>query len=228
MGNPHEYLLQEYKISIDKLVPLTPQTIVDEAKKLYEELSKNPAVTEQQIRQALVLIGRKEFPYRKAYQELCATDEEQRLQVEVFKRLEPAIAEKVKKSTSHGVHVLDYVNSKLFERELEATERYQVEQAILLAHDVLNKQCDERAQERQQNFSTLVDQWQKYADKLQQMIDQLRGLAERSPDNASEIIGKADQLEEGWSIVERDPSENEVKHELETWMAVLEESEEEG
>jgi hypothetical protein len=228
MSHPHEYLLQEYKISIDKLVPLTPPEIVEEAKKIYEDLAANPAATEKQIHQALVLIGRKEYPYRKAYVELCAGDEEQRLQAEVLKRLEGPIAEKLKKMTDNGVHVMDYVNSKLFERDLEATERYQVEQAILAAHDVLNKQCDDRAKERQQNFDELVVHWKAEADRLQNMIDQLKGMAERDPMYADEIRGKADQFEEGWSIVERDPLEEEIKQEIAHWTTVLEEADAQG
>lgn len=228
MPHPHEYLLQEFKISIDKLVPLTPPEVVEEAKKLYEELSASDTVTERQIRQALILIGKKEFPYRKAYLELCAQDEEQRLQTEVVKRLEGTVAEKVQKMVESGVHIMDYVNSKLFERDLEATERYQVEQAILAAHDVLNKQCDERAKERQQNFDELVARWKQEEDRLQQLIDQLRGMAERDMSYADEIKGKADQFEEGWSIVERDPSEDEIKQEIAHWTTVLEEADEQG
>lgn len=215
-------------MSIDKLVPLTPPEIIDEAKRLYNELSSNEAATERQIRQALILIGKKEYPYRKAYLELCANDEEQRLQAEVMKRLEGPVGDKVKVMIDSGVHVLDYVNSKLFERDLEPTERYQVEQAILAAHDVLDKQCDERAKERQQNFDELVLRWRAEQERLQQLIDQLRGLAERDPASADEIRGKADQLEEGWSIVERDPSEEEIKKEIENWTAVLEEADQAG
>lgn len=228
MSHPHQYLLQEYKVSIDKLVPLTPPEVIDEAKRLYEELSANEAASEKQIKQALILIGRKEYPYRKAYIELCAADEEKRLQEEVLKRLEGSILEKVQKMVDSGVHIQDYVNSKLFERDLEATERYQVEQAILLAHDVLNKQCDERAKERQQNFDELVGRWKQYQEKLQQMIDQLRGMAERDLTYAEEIRGKADQFEEGWSIVERDPSEEEIRQEIAHWTTVLEEADEQG
>ena len=228
MSHPHEYLLQEFKISIDKLVPLTPPAVVEEAKKLYDELSTNQAATEKQIQQALILIGRKEYPYRKAYIELCAGDEEQRLQAEILNKLEGTIAEKVKTMVDSGVHVQDYVNSKLFERDLESTERYQVEQAILAAHDVLNKQCDERAKERQQNFEELVQRWTAEEERLQQMIEQLRGMAERDITYADEIRGKAEQFEEGWSIVERDPSEDEIKQEIAHWTTVLEEADEQG
>ena len=140
MSHPHDYLLQEYKISIDKLVPLTPPEIRAEAKNLYDQLAADSAVTEKQITQALILIGKQEYPYRKAYEELCAQDEEQRLQTEVLKRLDGNVLAKVKDMTDSGVHILDYVDSKLFERDLEATERYQVEQAILVAHDAINRQ----------------------------------------------------------------------------------------
>ncbi len=228
MSHSHAYLLQEFKISIDKLVPLTPPEIIEEAEKIYAELSVNPAATEKQISQALILIGRKEYPYRKAYVELCAQDEEKRLQAEILQRLEGTIAEKVKKMVDSGVHVMEYVGSKLFERDLQATERYQVEQAILLAHDVLNKQCDERAKERQQSFEELVVRWKTEEERLQQMIDQLKGMAERDMTYADEIRGKAEQFEEGWSIVERDPLEEEIKQEIAHWTTVLEEADEQG
>jgi hypothetical protein len=226
MPNPHDHLLQEYKISIDKLVPLTPLEVVQEAKRLYDQLSADATVTEKQITQALILIGKKEYPYRKAYEELCAQDEEQRLQVEVLKRLEGSVLTKVKDMTDNGVHILDYVASKLFERDLEATERYQVEQAILVAHDVINRQCDERAKERQKNFDDLVARWKTEQERLQQMIDQLKAMAERDPAYAPEILGKAEQLEEGWSIVERDPQEAEIRADLEHWRSLLEDAEE--
>lgn len=226
MSHPHDYLLQEYKISIDKLVPLTPPEIRAEAKNLYDQLAADSAVTEKQITQALILIGKQEYPYRKAYEELCAQDEEQRLQTEVLKRLDGNVLAKVKDMTDSGVHILDYVDSKLFERDLEATERYQVEQAILVAHDAINRQCDERAQERQKNFHDLVSRWQSEQARLQQLIDQLKSLAERDPAYAAEILGKAEQFEEGWSIVERDPQADEIQAELEHWRTVLEDAEE--
>ncbi len=228
MPHPHEYLLQEFKISIDKLVPLTPPEVTEEAHKFYDELALDEGATDKQIRQALVLIGRKEYPYRKAYVELCARDEEQRLQVEILKRLAGPIGDKVKRMTESGVHVMDYVNSKLFERELEATERYQVEQAILLAHDVLNQQCEQRAKERQQNFEALVAHWQAEQARLELMINQLRGLAERDLTYADEIRNKADQFDEGWSVVERDPLEEELKQEIAHYTMVLEEAEQQG
>lgn len=228
MAHPHEYLLQEYKISIDKLVPLTPSEVISEAEKLYGELSQDESASERQIRQALIHIGKKEFPYRKAYEELCAGDEERRLEAAALQKLDEPVKAKLKPLLENGVHLTDFANSKLFETNLESDERYRVEQAILEAHDVVGRECDDRAKERAESYETLVATWKKKQEDMQKMIDQLRSMAERNPESANEIIGKADQFEEGWSIVERDPSEEELKKEIENWAAVMEEHEAEG
>jgi len=225
MSHPHEYLLNEYKLSIEKLVPLTPNELVLEANKIYNELMANESATERQILQALILIGKKEYPYRKAYQELCASDEEKRLEESAYNKLDAELAAKIKKVTEHGVHLTDYVKSKLFESDLSADERLRVENAILEAHDIVGRQCDERAHERQQNFNQLVEHWTKEQERIQGAIDHLRSMASRDERWKAEITGKTDQFEEGWSIVERDPVEDEIMKEIENWSTVLEEEE---
>lgn len=223
MSHDHQYLLDEYRLSLQKLVPLTPPEVIEEAHRLEKELSENEHATERQIQQALIEIGKKEYPYRKAYEALCATDEEKRFEAAAYAKMDGAIAEKVKAVTSHGVHLSDYVNSKLFESQLEPDERYHVEQAILAAHDVVNKQCDERANERKEKFSTLVAAWSAKRDEIQRLIEELRNMAGRSSELAGEIVAKADAFEEGWSIVSRDPEEKEVREALASFATQLEE-----
>lgn len=225
MDHPHGYLLSEFRIAIDKLVPLAPRELHDEAEKIYAELAGDMAATERQISQAMAHIGRKEYPYRKAYQEICAGDEEQRLQKAALNLLEGDIKEKVEKVTAHGVSIHDYANSKLFERDLAPEERYRVEQAILQAHDAVNRQCDERAKERQTNFEALVQRWREHETKVQTLINHLRELADRAPEYASEIRAKADELEEGWSVVERDPTEEAVRAEIAHYAEVIAQAE---
>jgi len=227
MSHPHEYLLKEYAIAIERLVPLTPEPIIEEAKKLYETLAADENASERQIRQALIYIGKKEYPYSKAYEALCAGDEETRLQAAALQKIDAEIVGKMKPALDSGVHLTDYANSKLFEKDLTSEERYRVEQAILEAHDVIGKQCDDRARERAETYEKLVADARAEQEKMQALIDGLRAMAERDPKWASEIIGKADQFEEGWSIVERDPSLEEIQKEIENWTAVFEEAEDE-
>ncbi|PIX62257.1 hypothetical protein CO057_00465 [Candidatus Uhrbacteria bacterium CG_4_9_14_0_2_um_filter_41_50] len=226
MIHPHQSYLDEFKIAIDKLVPLTPAEIIDEANKLHKELSDDLDATTKQVYQALTLIGRKEFPYRKAYEELCAGDEEQRLQKLVFDRLDETVRQKLISVIKHGVILEDYVRSKLFEEQLSGDERYQVENAILLVDDELDNQCDERAHTRKKTFEELVDRWTKEATRLQSLIDRLRAMGEEDSKWKGEIDSVCDRLEEGWSVVERDPSEEEIIKELEYWNTVLHEVDE--
>lgn len=226
MPHPHQAFLDEFKIAIDKLVPLTPKEIIDEAHFLHKELTESEDATEKQIHQAVTLIGRKEYPYRKAYLEICAGDEEQRLQGQVFERLDDVVRKKIEDITKHGVMLDDFVRSKLFEEKLEPDERYQIENSILLAEEVLNSQCDDRAHKRKMEFEQLVEKWTKESNRLQGLIDSLRKMGEGDAKWMAEINGVADRLEEGWSVVERDPSEEEIKKEMEYWATVLHEGEE--
>lgn len=226
MNHPHQSYLDEFKIAINKLVPLTPPELIEEAKSLHEQLSNDINATEKQIHQALTLIGRKELPYRKAYDALCATDEEQRLQQVVFDRLDPTVKRKVQEMTRHGVILEDYVKSPLFEEQLSGDERFQVTQAIELADEDLDHQCDERAHQRAKKYGELVEYWTKEAARLQGMIDQLRSMGQGDPKWQGEIDSVCDRLEEGWSITERDPSEEEIVKEMEYWNTVLHETDE--
>lgn len=223
MSHPHQSFLDEFAIAIKRMVPLTPKEVIEEAKKLHLELSENEESTEKQIHQALSVIGRKEYPYRKAYEELCAGDEEQRLQSAVFERLDEAVLKKVQEMTKHGVVLEEYVASSLFEEQLEGDERYQVEQAILLADEVLDNQCDDRAHKRKTDYEELVKSHKEKSDELQGKIDQLRAMASEDPKWTGEIEGAASRLEEGWSITEKDPTEVEIIKELEYWNTVLHE-----
>ncbi len=228
MSHPHEYLLKEFQIAIDKLVPLTPPAVKLEAQQLHDELAANENSSEKQIHDALVHVGRKEYPYRQAYHELCADDEEVRLQKLVFDRLEPEVKAKIDAVTQHGVHILDYVKSPLFEDQLTSSERYSVEQAVLLAHDALNSQCSERAVKRQETYEELVAKWQAEEDRLQKQIDLLKMMAERDPKWRDEVLGKVAELEEGWSVTERDPTEEEIKQEIDYFQTVIAEDAEDG
>ncbi|MFA6522104.1 MAG: hypothetical protein WCT24_00735 [Patescibacteria group bacterium] len=221
MDHPHQHFLDEFRIAIDKLVPLIPKELKEEAETLLAELSANPEISERQIHQALVLVGRKEYPYRHAYHELCEGDEEKRLQSIVFERLEPAVRTKIEDVTKNGVMIDDFVASKLFEEQLTAEERHQIEQAIFAAEDVLEHQCNERAEQRKLQYDELVKKYQEQVNRIQGMIDTLKTMAEKDPKWKGEIESVVDRLEEGWSLVERDPEEEEVKKEIESWSAIF-------
>lgn len=227
MPHPHDYFLKEFQCAIEKMRHYAPAEVVTEAQKMHDDLLANPDATEMQIHFALSEIGKKEFPYRKAYHDLCASDEEQRLQSLVFERLDEAVKQKVMEHTKHGVLIDHYVKSKLFEEELTPEERLQIENAVLLAEDVLNSQCDDRAGKRHGQFEELIAKWTAQRDRLQKMIDTLRAMASKGGKWREDILASVNRLEESWSVAEQQVSEEDIKKEVEYWDTVLHEVEEE-
>ncbi len=222
MDHPQQRLLDEFSRVIEHLVPLTPENIKEEAVQWLVELSRNPHATERQIHQALIALGKKEFPYRKAYEALCGTDEEQRFSEAVFHHLPHDLADRIREITKHGVHITDYVQSPLF-LKLPDDERYLVEQALHDAHDVVNRQCGERAEHRGLKFSELVTLWTKKRDVMDGLIVALREMATRDPQHSEEILEKAALFEQGWSVLAKDPEEKEIRSAIASFAQVLEE-----
>lgn len=219
-------MLKNFRVAIEQLVPLTPESIVNEAKQLATDLEGNEAITGEQIRQALVYIGRKEFPYRKAYLELCAGDEEQRLQEIVLKKLQDHVKEHLDPVTKYGVHVLDFVQSSQFDA-LDDETKVAIDNAIREAHDEVNRQCDERAHGRAANYEQLVDSWTVAAERMQKLIELLKDMAERGEEYRDDILDQVRQFENGFSMVEDDPTEEAIEKAIEHWAEVLGESSEE-
>ena len=64
--------------------------------------------------------------------------------------------------------------------------------------------------------------WKKQQEKIAQKIDELRALANKDAKWREEILDKVKTLEEGWSMVERDPELLEVEKEIEYWTQTME------
>lgn len=220
MTHPHQAFLDEMNIAIDKLVPLTPEDIKRRAQELHAKLEATPEVSTKEIHAALVEIGREEYPYRKAYHDLCDTDEEQRLRKLVLERLDEKVKKLLEEAFSYNILLDDFVRSEMFETKLTGEERYQVTNAILLAEETLENQCDDRAHARVGQFEELVEKRKAEVKTLQDRIDLLKRLAQQYPLHADEISVVVDRLEEGWSITNPDPSREEIDKEIEYWQTV--------
>ncbi len=226
MPHSQEELPKEFRRAIEKLVPLTPKEVVDEAVRLANELEANESSTAEQIRQALVYMGRQEFPYRKAYQELCAGDEEARLQEIVIGKIDDVTKSMMEPVTKYGVHILDFVKSSQFDA-LSDDAKVAIDNAMREAHDVVNRQCDERASSRAESYQELVRHWTDEAENIQKMIEVLKDMADRDARYHDEILGRARQLEDGFSMIEEDPSQELVEKEIAHWAGVFGGTEEE-
>lgn len=214
-------LLKEFEVAINKLPPTVPVEIIEEAKKRHAELSGNPEVTDGQIRDALVATGKKEFPYRRAYQDMVGKVSGDRLNEMVVEHVEPNVREKLKKFLDSGVTLEELVKSEMFESQFTGEERYQVQDGILDAEEHIKEETPKAIESRKAEYEKAVEMWKEKQKKMEEKIDELRALASKDEKWKEEILDKVHTIEEGWSIAERDPDLYEIEKEIEYWKGTL-------
>ena len=222
MTLPHQSFLDQFGMAIKMFAPAIPQKIQDQAIALRATLEANPEATEEQIHDALVTIGRAEFPYRHAYQELVGSVGAAELQEMVLDHVEPNVKAKLEQYLANGVSLEEFVKSDVFEHELSAEERYQVQDGVLDAQEHVQEHGPKMLEEKKAEFEALVQKWTEHEQMMQQKIDELKALAGKDAKWKEEILDKVKMFEEGWSVVERDPQLQEIEKEIEYWKGTLE------
>ncbi|MEK7105092.1 MAG: hypothetical protein AAB865_00170 [Patescibacteria group bacterium] len=221
MKHPHQAILDEFQYAIDHLVPTVPSGVAEEAKRLHHELSENPEATEAQIHDALVNIGKQEFPYRRAYQEMMEEPSEEKRTALVLDHLEPEVKVKVETVMKDGVTLEALTKSSIFETDFTSEERYQIEDGILHAADHVKEEMPEVIASNKGKYDGLVESWKEKQKTMEAKIEELRALAGKDDKWREEILDKVKTLEEGWSVVERDPELLEIEKEIEYWQGTM-------
>lgn len=222
MTHPHKALLGEFKYALDHLVPTVPAEVVEEGRRMHQELADNPEASEDQIHDALVKIGKAEFAYRNAYNDMVGKASEAKRVDLVLDHLEPAVKEKVKHLLDSGVALDELVKSGMFETDFTAEERYQVEDGILHAIDHIKEELPKEIEARKAEYDTLVAEWKAKQAKMEEKIEELRALSNKDAKWKDEILDKVKTLEEGWAVTERDPDLLTIEKEIEYWQGTME------
>lgn len=220
MNNDQQKIIKDIQKAMDEFVPVVPIELSNKVKDLIDELEENTQINIQQIQGALIEIGREEYAYRKAYHDLCGTDEEKRLRELVLARVDEVVKEKLEEGFSYNLILDDFMKSPLFEG-MDEEHRSQVRNAILMAEDILEHQCDERANKQRLQFKELVERRKKEVEEMQGKIEFLRDLARTHANHADELLATIDRLESGWSILTKDLKQEDVQKEVEYWQAIL-------
>ncbi len=222
MSHPHQSFLDEFAIAIKKLSPGVPDQVREQAMKLHAELVANLDATEEQIHDALVTVGKAEFAYRRAYNELVGHAGADELKSMVLDHVEPGVKAKLEQYLQNGVLLDELVKSDLFEHEFTAEERYQVQDGILDAVEHVQERGPKMMQEKKSDFDALVATWKGEQEKMANKLVELQALADTDKKGKDEILDRVKTFEEGWSVVERDPELNEIEKEIEYWKGTVE------
>lgn len=221
MPHPNKYLLLELDIAIKKIPP-TLLELQSEAKAKLKEFEADETSSEDSILNYLAEVGRKEFPHRHALIEL---HEKYGRGVEdkmVIEHLDSNVAQKVQAMLDSGVGLEELMRSSWFEEKLDAAERYQVEDGILLARYKIEKEDNGLISGHKDEFDKLVSKWEAEAKKIEALLEQLEALSSKDVRYSDEIKDQVKQFRAGWSIVERDPKPEDVRGAIEYWNGIFE------
>jgi hypothetical protein len=215
MSHPHQYLLDEFRLAIERLPATLPKEELEKAKQRLSMLEANEAASEEEIKEALVETGRAEYPHRHALEEIAPMDSSRRdsLALEV---LSPEVREQVGDSPS------GFARDQVF-GTADPELRREVEQALVSADGRMREELTKKASELvvSESYQASLGKWTQRLADIEEAIARLESLAERDPKWKEEIEGKVARYREGLLVTEQDPSLEEIRKEIENWEGVL-------
>ncbi len=218
MPHPHESALAEFQFAIRHFVPTLPKEIKEEAQQLHDSLLADEGSDEAMLRDAFHKIGVKEYPYRKAYEELTHSSAEAQMKTMVLEHVDETVRAVIKPHLDADVSLDELFSSEIFESQLDAKQRYQVEDGILVSANKLAEKLKTEVGGQADTYHKLVEKWQAHAREIEKAIADLVMLAQGGEENQqAEIKDKAARFREGFLVTEIDPQLEEVKKEIEYW-----------
>ena len=224
MHNNHA-LLEEFKNAIRHFAPTLPKELKAEAKEIHDRLEKDLTADELQIRKAFYEVGVKEYPYRKAYQELVHGEAGDQLKALVLEHVDKTVLAFIKPLIDSGVTLEELMKSELFETKLTPEQRYQIEDGILVASSKISDELKAQKNPTEStHYNVLVKKWTLQAQEIQKAIDTFETMAKRGDENQRrEINEKVTTFREGFLVTEPDPELEEIKKEAEYWEEIFKE-----
>ncbi|MDG1950380.1 MAG: hypothetical protein P8J32_06240 [bacterium] len=226
MSHPHQSMLEELSIAIKQFVPTIPGELKTLAESRLAEMTENTAMDEKAIQKVFYEIGVQEYPHRRAYTELTHSSAEQKMKDMVTEHVDDDVRAIIKTHLDAGVSLEALIASDIFENELDAKQRYQVTDGILVATQKLAEVLKEEAGSDADAYKKLVDKWTKQAEGIEAAIQKLEQLSEGgTEEQQSEIKSKAARFREGFLVTEHDPELEHVQKEIEYWTDTFAEEE---
>jgi len=225
---PHDAFLMELEFGIKHLPPTIPEEEQRRIQARFEELkSLKDQLTEEAIRDAMIEIGKIEWPYRLAYKDMvmmCCSHTQHDL---FLKALGTATRKKVMDAGGNDITVPELVHSSLFEEKFTPEEKYEVQESALAARLQMHDYMEDQIKNRPNDYAKALEKARAQQKQIEEAIEQLQQLAKVDLHWQPEIEGKIEQFCMGWSIAEPDVSVEDVLHEVEYWKGTLAASEEE-
>jgi hypothetical protein len=213
-------LYTELEFAIKHLPPSIPEEMEKQIWDIFHTLKKG-GNDEGALRDAMIAIGKLEWPHRKAYEDMmmaCCSKTQQEMLLE-------SLSENTRKKFigigGNDATVQEVVHSKLFEEKLTAEQRYEIQEAALEArlkmHEFMKGQISARPKEYEDRYNEALGE----QTEIEKLLKDLETLASVDDDWRDEIVGRVEQMRLGWSIAEPDVTIDDAQKEIEYWKGTL-------
>ena len=186
-------------------------------------LERNPDATLEGIESMLVAFGAELWPYCEAYEQFYKIYGEAKERELMRKKLSEPSRAALDKFVAEGGNIESVRDGSRFEHFFDSDIRSEVVAAELDAHDGVHEEMERLiAGDRAAEFEALLADYRQKQAALNQKINELAALAERSPDQRAEILDKVKTFREGFAYVERMSSLDDIAHEIQYYIDIME------
>jgi len=186
-------------------------------------LERNPDATLEGIESMLVAFGAELWPYCEAYEQFYKIYGEAKERELMRKKLSEPSRAALDKFVAEGGNIESVRDGSRFEHFFDSDIRSEVVAAELDAHDGVHEEMERLiAGDRAAEFEALLADYRQKQAALNQKINELAALAERSPDQRTEILDKVKTFREGFAYVERMSSLDDIAHEIQYYIDIME------
>ncbi len=222
--HPHKFTLDLLEQVIN-LAPLWfPPAEHDSLKNDLTRLEQDINISKEDIEHTILKVGKAIWPYRRAlfdlHQRYGQPLEEQHLQERAPDALKPKLEEYFREGGTPD----DLERGALpFESIFNPEEKQILVDLMLQVHDELMTQFQhECVSQRRDECHNLVDHYHDEQATIEHLIERLRTMAIDSPDWSGEILEKINAFEDGWSLLDREVTREEVEKTLEFYHDLIE------
>lgn len=219
MLHRHQYALGEFQVAINNFVPLIPEDVRREAQEKHNKLLADPLASEQQINEAMISVGKREYPYRNAFAEVTGPIAPRTRFEHAVRALPADVAEKLK---AGGEASLEHLSrDPRFEEQFTPEERSTILNALYKSESKALSVLADYVAEHRAEYDAAVEKWKQAQAVIEENIATLRALAQEETPHQDDIQEAADAFDAGWSITEKDPQLEKVAAEIENFQAKL-------
>lgn len=226
--HPFAATLDLLKRTIDLAPSFFPEARREVMVAEYEKLAGDPQSRREAIEEAIIAFGKEIYPHRKAFWHIhnkSGRDIETRAIHESV--TDPPLKEKLSQFLKNTGTIADIGRgTRAFEDFFLPEEKAALANAKLAAHDKVVSEIQSLCTGPEKDVcETAIGSYKNEQDRIGKLIEALRALAERGDKWRAEILDKVRTFEAGWSGLEREVREEEVRGEIEFYQGAIEATE---